>query len=311
MIPMKYSIVILLKFENDDLIEFVANVDSLFNEISGNYEIIIIRNGPGSFPEDKKNELVQVNPDLRMFQLPVKTTEALCLTVGFKECCGDIILVFGSYQQISTHSIKSMIEALDEETDIVTPWRRKRIDSKSNQFQSKVYNRLVRTIVKSDFNDLGCKVKLLRRRILDNIEIYGNMYSFLPILAIDKGYRVKEIICEHFQDHRETGIRGIKLYLNKIFGILTFYFNSRFNRKPLRFFSTVGVAFILIGGIIFSYVFLEKLIAGTLIGQRPELLLSLLFAVIGIQAASVGLLGEIIAFVHGRHRKEYNIDRVL
>jgi hypothetical protein len=310
-ITMKYSIIILLKFKNDDIVEFVTNLDSLFREQGENFEILIMLDGMGVLPEEKKDQLGKINTNLRIFQLPAKTTEAICLTVGYRESRGETIVVLGSFQQITSQSLKKMIAALDDTTDMVTSWRRNRLDGRFSQFQSRVFNYLVRSIVRTDLNDIACKVKVLRPEILDSIAIYGKMYNFLPILARDKGYRVKEIACDHYKDHRKPGIRSASQYLNTLLDILVLYFNSKFNRKPLRFFSTLGIIFAIIGALIISYVFFDKLLFGTPIGERSVLLLALLFIVNGIQAASVGLLGEIIAFVHGRHRKEYKIEKII
>jgi hypothetical protein len=308
---MKYSILILLKFRNDDIVEFVTNLDSLFRHRGEDFEILIMLDGMSVLPEEKRNQLAQIDTALRIFQLPPKTTEAICLASGYKESRGDTLVVLGSFQQITSQSLEQMIAALNDETDMVVSWRRNRLDGRFSQFQSRVFNYVVRSIVRTDLNDIACKVKVMRPKILDSIAVYGKMYNYLPILARDKGYRVKEVACDHYKDHRKPGIRSVSQYLNTLLDILVLYFNSKYNRKPLRFFSTVGIIFAFIGALIISYVFFDKLLFGTPIGERSVLLISLLFIVNGIQAASVGLLGEIIAFVHGRHRKEYTIEKII
>lgn len=308
---MKYSILILLKFRNDDIVEFVTNLDSLFREQGEEFEILIMEDGMFVLPEEKRNQLAQIDTDLRIFQLPPKTTEAICLASGYRECRGETLVVLGSFQQITSQSLEQMIAALDDETDMVVSWRRNRLDGRFSQFQSRVFNYVVRSMVRTDLNDIACKVKVMRPKILDSIAVYGKMYNYLPILARDKGYRVKEVACDHYKDHRKPGIRSVSQYLNTLLDILVLYFNSKYNRKPLRFFSTVGIIFAFIGALIISYVFFDKLLFGTPIGERSVLLISLLFIVNGIQAASVGLLGEIIAFVHGRHSKEYTIEKII
>ena len=79
----------------------------------------------------------------------------------------------------------------------------------------------------------------------------------------------------------------------------------------MRFFSTIGLAFLVTGLLITGYVFIEKIFLGSPMGGRPILLLALLLMVLGLQAASAGLLGEIITFTHGRQRKEYNIEKII
>jgi hypothetical protein len=308
---MKFSIIILLVFENENLVNFVSDVNSKFKALNEDFEILVVSNGLGKLSEEHKGRLAKVSPNLRMYHLPTKTTEAVCLSVGFHESSGDTIVVYGSFQQVSTESVLQMAKMLGKSADLVTPFRKNRRDSKLNQFQSKIYNWLIKALVKSSFSDIGCKVKVLKRRVLEEIDLYGNMYSFLPILAQERGFRAVECKCDHFKDHKESAVRRLNLYFAYLLDIITLFFNARFNRKPLRFFSSVGLIFLLLGMLIFSYVFFEKMIFGILIGERSVLLLSLLFAVLGIQAASVGLLGEVIAFAFGRHRKEYTIEKML
>jgi hypothetical protein len=107
------------------------------------------------------------------------------------------------------------------------------------------------------------------------------------------------------------GLYSLSHYFSTFIDILTLYFNTRFSKKPLRFFSAIGLAFLLVGVVITAYVFAERFFMGYPVGDRPVLLLAILLMVLGVQAASVGLLGEIIAFTHGRKKKEYSIEKVL
>jgi len=203
------------------------------------------------------------------------------------------------------------VDNIDDEIDIATPWRQHRVDSALNQFQSKLFNALVRRLTSSTYHDTSCTVKVFRREVLENVEIYGNMYRFLPILADQKGFKTKEIKCEHYQQHGKSTYYGLTHYINIFIDIFTLYFNIWFTRKPLRFFSAIGVILSFIGLFIASYVLIQKFFLGYSIGNRPLLLLAIFFMVLGIQAASAGLLGEIIAFTHGRNRKEYTVEKII
>ena len=137
------------------------------------------------------------------------------------------------------------------------------------------------------------------------------MYQFLPILAERKGFKTKEVKCVHVQQRGKTGFSNLSLLIPRLIDIFTLYFNTRFKRKPLRFFSAIGLLFFVCGALVVSWVFAQKVFLGYPIGSRPILLLALLFMSLGIQAAGVGLLGEIIAFTHGRQNKEYTIERII
>lgn len=305
----KYSVIILLEEQHEDFTQFVQNLYDLFSSRGEPFEILIMANGTGGFLRNQLPKLQSCNDKLIAFELNSRTPQAVCLKAGLKESSGEIIVVCGSYQQITDDSFLKMLDSLDDETDIISPCRHCRVDPSFNQIQSKVFNALVRWMTSSDFHDLNCTVKIFRCEVLEQTEIYGNMYLFLPVVAARKGFKTREIGCEHYQERGKTGFYSPSSYLSRIIDILTLYFNTRFTRKPLRFFSAMGLIFLVLGLFVTSYVFAQRFLLGYAIGGRPALLLAILFMVLGIQAASVGLLGEIIVFAHGRHSKEYTIEK--
>jgi Glycosyl transferase family 2 len=310
---MKYSIIILLELEEmyKGSAQFIQNLFELFSNRQEPFEIIVVANGIGEFLKNELTALLIRHDKIKALEFNTKTTQAVCLKAALKETSGELVVVCGSYQQITNNSILKLLNGIDSETDIVTPWRQHRVDSALNQFQSKLFNALLRKLTASSYHDTSCTVKVFRREVLEDVEIYGNMYRFLPILTDQKGFKAKEIKCEHYQQHGKSTYYGLTHYINIFIDIFTLYFNRWFTRKPLRFFSAIGVILSFIGLFITSYVFTQKFILGYSIGNRPLLLLAIFFMVLGIQAASAGLLGEIIAFTHGRHRKEYTIEKII
>jgi hypothetical protein len=135
------------------------------------------------------------------------------------------------------------------------------------------------------------------------------MYRFLPLLAEKKGFKTKEVKCRHFQERGKTGLYSLSEYIERILDIFILYFIMHFTRKPLRFFSLIGVMFSLIGFIIGVYVLSDKLIYGYPIGTRPFIILGFFLIVLGFQIAGMGLLGEIITFTYGRQKPEYTIEK--
>lgn len=308
---MKYSIIVLLDDIQPDFTAMVKSLYGLFKEKGETFEFVVVNNGVGSLAPDVLEHIMLDDKRLSYFEFFTKTTEAVCLKTALKESRGKFVIVYGSYQQINNTSLLELLVKIEGDADIISPWRQHRKDSKFNQIQSRAYNALVNSFVQTNIHDLGCKVKVFKREVLEDTDIYGDMYQYLPILAHMKGYKTEEVKCEHFKDHHKSGLYGLSMYLNRLVEVFTLYFNTRFTRKPLRFFSTAGVIFFVIGVIIAMTVFLQKIFMGYPIGDRPVLLLAILFSVVGVLVASVGLLGEIIAFVHGRHQKEYCIRKII
>ena len=301
----------MLEERHDDFAEFVRNLHDVFSSRGEPFEIVIMANGTGEFLRDKLAQIPDLSDRLNAFEFSASTTQAVCLKAGFKESKGEIIVACGSYQQITSASLETLVAALDNDTHIVSPWRRKRIDALLSRVQSKVFNWIVRKMTRFELHDLSCTVKVFRRKVLEETEIYGGMYRFLPILAARKGFRTREVECEHFQERGKTGFYPPSDYVVRLLDIFTLYFNTRFTKKPLRFFSSIGMGFIGIGVVISAYLFVERVFMGQFLGGRPALLLALLSMAVGVQAAGVGLLGEIISFTLGRRRKEYTVEKTI
>jgi len=308
---MKYSVIFLLEEAHEDFPHYVERIYELFFSRSDPFEILIIANGTGSFLKNIKTMFSNFNCVVKAFELSKKTSQAVCLKSILNECNGEIIVVLGSYQQITQDSFIQLLNSMDNETDIINPRRQNRLDPIFNQFQSLVFNALVRKITRTNIHDLSCTVRIFRRKVLGETELYGDMYRFLPILAVRKGFKSKEVKCENYQAKGKTGFYSIKEYTGRVIDIFSLYFSTRFSRKPLRFFSSIGLIFFLIGMVMICYIFAERYLKGYLIGNRPSLILAIFLMVIGIQSASVGLLGEIFAFTHGRQKKEYSIQKII
>ena len=149
----KYSVIILLEEKSEDLVEFIVNINEIFLSTQESFEIIIIANGFELFLRSKLIDLHNSDLKLKAFSLSKKATQATCLKAGFNESSGEIIVLCGSYQQITKKDFRNLLNSFDNETDMVTPWRQQRVDPILNQFQSKVFNSIVRKITKYDIHD--------------------------------------------------------------------------------------------------------------------------------------------------------------
>lgn len=307
---MKYSVIVLLEGRSKGFAQYIDELNAVFSEQQEPYEILIVANGIEWFLREQL-ERIKHKEAVRALALNSRAPQAVCIKAGFSECRGEIIVVCGSYQQLTWDSFASLPDAFEGGVDIIAPWRQNRVDPPINQFQSKVFNAIVQKVTGFKLHDLSCTVRVFRRAVLEHTVLYGNMYRFLPIVAAQKGFRYKEVKCGHQEERGEVGIYGLSAYVGRLLDILTLYFNTRFSRKPLRFFGNIGALFLGAGGVIALFVFAQKLLFGVPIGDRAILLLAVLLMVLGVQAASAGLLGEIIVFTQGRQRKEYTVEKIV
>lgn len=305
---MTYSLIMLVERLYDDTPDYIMALYDMFFELNESFEFLIVANGIGSKLIDSISTLTFPEDNVKAFEFNTRVSQAVCLKAMLKESRGEKLVVTESYQQITMNSFKELLSVNEEKGDIICPWRQSRVDNRFSQYQSSIFHSIMAVVSGSRFHDLSCTVKIFKREVLQDIVLYGSMYKFLPILAERKGYRAVEIPCEHYQQRGKSGISKFLLYGNALIDLLILYFNTFFSRKPLRFFSLVGVGFLLVGILIMIAVVIQKSFFGYPIGGRPALLLSIFFLVLGAQVACVGLLGEIIAFIQGRHTKEYSVE---
>jgi hypothetical protein len=305
------SIVILLAEESPDFRQYIEALCGLLQRRGKAFELLIIANGVERFLKSQLKFLPNDCQSIKAFSFPNRVSHAVCVRAALKESSGEILVMCGSYQQITMDSFAELLDAFNKDVDLVCPWRRLRVDSFFKKFQSRIFTALIVFLTGSQLHDLNCNPRILRRQVLEKLRMYGNMYRFLPILAQNKGYRVREVVCAHEQERGKTGFYSFSEYLERMVDIGTLYFNTRFSRKPLRFFSAIGAGLMAAGGLITFWVLIQKVLYQSSLGDSLELMTAVILMVAGVATAGLGLLGEIIAFTHGRQLKEYTVEKVI
>jgi hypothetical protein len=160
-------------------------------------------------------------------------------------------------------------------------------------------------------SDLGCGARAMKRKVLEEITLYGDQHRFLPVLASRQGFHVTEVdVPQSPQDRNVEGYR-VREYAHRFLDIFTVFFLVRFTKKPLRFFGMLGVITFAIGAALVTYMVVERMFFDVGLANRPALLLSSLLVVLGLQLFAIGLLGELIIFTHARGMKDYQVEEIV
>ena len=238
--------------------------------------------------------------------------ESVCLSSAFDNARGDLILTTPQYVQIDPLQIGRLFDALDGGADMVATCREGRIDSKLNQLQSGTFNWVVRLVTGAQFKDLNSTTRLMRREVLEQLTIYGNMYRYLPAIAYRQGFRVDEVPVRHLAEWGSTAVFGIGVYIRRALDVVGLMFLSRFTHKPLRFFGALGGSAILVGLMLMAYQLLQWAITegGFGLYTKPSFLIGVMLVVLGSQTIGFGLVGEIIIYTQARNLREYRIEKV-
>lgn len=266
----------------------------------------------GSYPDvlDELKALLGEGERMQIIALSHPFGEATAIMVGFNHSAGDWVLTLPAYEQVEPSGIPRLLEAL-ETCDLVAARRWPRIDSRLNRIQAAGFHFFLNRITGLRFHDMGCGARAFRRRVLDEITIYGDQHRFLPVLAFRQGFRVSEIeIPQSPQDARKR-LYGPGVYLRRLLDMVSVFFLTKFTKKPLRFFGLLGSGVFALGAVLAIYLAVDRLVGAVPLADRPLLLLASLLIVLGIQIFAIGLVGEIIIFSHAKEIKDYTIDEII
>ena len=207
--------------------------------------------------------------------------------------------------------IPRLLDKLKEGYDVVSGWRRERRDPFwSRRAPSQLANALISWITGVRLHDYGCALKVYRREILRDIQLYGEMHRFIPALARWVGATIGELPVGHWPRRRGASKYGIGRTVRVLLDLLTVKFLMSYGTRPIQIFGLLGLclggAGVLLGGVL-SY---QKLVQGVGLANRPMLLLAILLVLVGFQFVSIGLLGEmLVRTYHESQRKPVYIIR--
>jgi glycosyltransferase involved in cell wall biosynthesis len=273
------------------------------------YEFIVVLDGPRPDVAATLQRLLARGENLIVISLTKRFGEATALMAGFQRASGRLIVTAPAYHQVQGAEIGKLVRALDK-ADLAIGRRWPRVGSRFEVLRRDMFHRLIATGGQR-FNDLGCGARAMKRRVLEEISLYGDQHRFLPVLASRQGFRIAEIdVAQSPLDRYDRGY-PLREYTHRVLDIFTVFFLVRFTKKPLRFFGMVGATTFMIGALLVAYLAIDRLVFQHPLADRPALLLSSLLVVLGMQLFAIGLLGELIIFTHARDIKDYQVDEVV
>ena len=275
-----------------------------------NYEFIYVVDGQLPSVIDGLNKLYKLGERIKVVKLGKWFGDATALQVGFEQSSGELILTLPSYKQVDEKDIPKLIQAVNNK-DMIVSWRWPRLDGILNNLQSRVFNKVIKWIVGSDFHDLKCSVRLFKREVLEKIYMYGDQDRFLPLIASKYGFKVEEVKVTQAKKDAVQKFYPFANYIARFLELVSIFFLVKFTKKPIRFFGSTGLITFAIGFILAIILFIERAFLGVALADRPIVLVSILLMIFGIQSFAIGLVGELIIFTHAKDIKDYIIETII
>jgi hypothetical protein len=273
-------------------------------------DLTIVGNGAA------RDAATKLEPTLRRSAVPSRIVslhrgcdQSTAIRAGLQASDGELIALLPSYVQTEPAELHRMLAKIEDGGDYIASWRSPRVDSRWNRLKSVVFNGATRFVTGINLHDVNSGLRVMRRKLAEEVPVYGDLDRFWPILAATQGFRVTEIKTKHLEERVNRGDYRLGVYLRRLLDLLTLFFLTKFTRKPFRFFGLIGSATFASGSLITAILCVQRLM-GKSLADRPALVLGVLLMVLGIQLFSLGLLGELIIFTHGKKMQHYHVDKV-
>ena len=311
---MDISVIVPLYNEDESLPELQEWIASVMKSNGFTYEVVYIDDGSTDSSWSVVKGFAEKYPEVKGIRFRRNYGKSAALNEGFKICQGDVVITMDADLQDSPDEIPGLRELLlNNNLDIVSGWKKKRHDSTlAKNVPSKFYNWTTRKLFRIKLHDMNCGLKAYRNEVVKNVEVYGEMHRYIPVIAKWAGFsKIDEKVVVH--QKRKYGVTkfGMDRFVKGYLDLFTINFVSRFAGRPMHFFGALGSLIFFVGFVIAGYLSYAKFfLSAYRMTDRPLFYFGMLAMIIGTQLFLAGFLAELISKV-SRERSSYQIRDVL
>jgi len=322
---MDISVVVPLYNEVESLPELTSWIAKVMAANRFTYEIILVDDGSNDGSWEMIHKLSDGNHYIKGIRFRRNDGKSAALNTGFARAEGNVVITMDADLQDSPEEIPELYRRITEEKyDLVSGWKAKRHDPLSKTIPTKLFNKVTRGMSGiHNLHDFNCGLKAYRKTVVKNIEVYGEMHRYIPVLAKWAGFtKIGEQVVEHFPRKYGKTKFGFSRFINGFLDLLSIFFVGKFAKRPMHFFGTIGVLSFLVGFVSIVWIISEKLIiishnAHSVIKEeyrdateQPLFYIALAAIIIGFQLFLTGFVSELVSR-NGTDRNKYQVDETI
>lgn len=312
---MHISIIVPSYNEYESVPELCAWIGKVMDENKFSYEVIVIDDGSTDNTWEVILELASKIEQVKGVKFRRNYGKSAALNVGFEKAQGDVVITMDADLQDSPDEIPELYSMIvNDGFDMVSGWKQKRFDPITKTVPTKLYNWAARKASGIYLHDFNCGLKSYKNEVIKNIEVYGEMHRYIPMLAKRAGFpKIGEKVVIH--QSRKYGVTkfGLERFINGFLDLMTITFVSKFGKKPMHFFGVLGTLMFFLGLILFFYIGGSKLyyiyneVSATNIADMSSFYIALTSMLMGLQLFLAGFVGEMISR-NAEDRNQYHVE---
>ncbi|MEJ8803533.1 glycosyltransferase family 2 protein [Pontibacter sp. H249] len=316
--PYDISVVVPLFNEEESLPELVRWIKRVMHAHEFSYEIILVDDGSTDHSWDVVNQLGAEDNAVKGISFNRNYGKSAALNEGFKRCTGEVVITMDADLQDSPEEIPGLYDMIkNQKYDLVSGWKKKRFDPLSKTIPTKLFNAATRKLSGIKLHDFNCGLKAYRQLVIKSIEVHGEMHRYIPVIAKWHGFtKIAEKPVQHQERKYGTTKFGLERFVYGFLDLLSITFVSRFKKRPMHFFGTMGTLMFVVGLGITVWLIAQKLF-GLYSGGRvrdivdqPLFFLALVAVILGVQLFLAGFLAEMISLASNKQNEYLIRDKV-
>ncbi len=300
---MDISVIIPLFNEEESLPELANWIDEVMKKNNFLYEIIFVNDGSTDSSWEIIQQLAQQNPACKGISFTRNYGKSGALQTGFQEAKGKVVITMDADLQDSPDEIPGLYDMIiNQKYDLVSGWKKDRKDPIMKTVPTKLFNWVTSWFSGIKLHDFNCGLKAYRLAVVKNIVVYGEMHRYIPVMAKWAGFgKIGEKVVKHQARKYGKTKFGLERFLYGFLDLLSIMFVSKFRKRPMHFFGSMGILSFMMGFMITLYMIYDKYmnvfvrhIKGREINEQPLFYLALVAVIMGTQLFLAGFLGEMI-----------------
>lgn len=314
---MDISVVIPLFNEEESLPELTAWIERVLSAHRFTGEIILVDDGSKDRSWQVIENLKQCHAGIRAIKFRRNYGKSAALHCGFQAARGKVVITMDADLQDSPDEIPELYQMITaDDYDMVSGWKKKRYDPLSKTLPTKLFNATARRFSGIYLHDFNCGLKAYKNEVVKNIEVYGEMHRYIPIIAKQSGFtRIGEKAVRHqARKYGTTKFGGWNRFINGMLDLLSITFITRFTKKPMHLFGTLGTLLFILGFCSAAWLGIDKLlclsegIKARLVTDSPYFYLSLVCMLLGTQLFLTGFVAELVSR-SATDRNAYQVEK--